>query len=208
MTEVILHGLVGKKFKTKYKFANIYKPTDVIEAIDANCNGFKNFFKLSAGRNMYYEMIVDGNEITAIDQALEKKQINRVEIVPCISGALPTFIAEIFINVLIGVVMAGIQYLLTPIPEDEPKSAIAKLGARSFLFANRENLAEQYTAVPLGYGALRIGSKIIQTVVDPISLSSNESKVAFNLAPGSSASSSDSGGDAGVGGAAGGAGGY
>ena len=62
--------------------------------------------------------------------------------------------------------------------------------------------------MPLGYGALRIGSKIIQTVVDPISLSSNESKVAFNLAPGSSASSSDSGGDAGVGGAAGGAGGY
>lgn len=197
MTEVILHGLVAKKFKGNYKFANIHKPTDVIEAIDANYNGFKNFFKSSAEKNMYYEMIVDGNEITSINQAIEKKEIKKIEIVPSICGSIPAFLGKILINMMIGLVMAGIQYLLTPIPENEPKAAIAKIGAKSFLFANRENLAQQYTPVPLGYGALRVGSKIVQTVVDPISLSSNESKVGFTLSPGSSSSSADSGGGAG-----------
>jgi hypothetical protein len=49
------------------------------------------------------------------------------------------------------------------------------------MFASRENVTAQYTPVPLGYGALRIGTKIIQSIVEPIDLSTNESRLSSDL---------------------------
>ena len=200
MTEVILHGLAGKKFKNYNKFFNINKPMDCIEAMDANNPGFKKFFTTSSIKNMQYEMIVDGNALQKSNQAIKKKQIQRIEIVPCITGNDPASLSVFVGTLILGLVFAGIQYLMTPIPEREPKGSISRLGARSFFFANRENLAEQFTPVPLGYGSLRVGSKIIQSVIEPVDLSSLESDF-------SSSTSTSAGGGSNVVSEAGGGGG-
>jgi len=61
--------------------------------------------------------------------------------------------------------MAGITYLLTPIPENKPKRQEATVKGESFLFQGANNVTEQGTPVPLAYGRLRIGSKVIQTSI-------------------------------------------
>lgn len=165
MTEIILHGLVSKKFKSRHKFHNIKKPVDCIKAIDANYKGFKNFFLNEAKKNMLYEIIVDGDVVSNANQALEKKEIKKIDIVPAVSGSGPALVA-FAVNLVIGLIMAGIQYLMTPIPENEPKAAILQVGGKSFFFSNKENTTQQYTPVPVGYGALRVGSKVISTQVN------------------------------------------
>jgi predicted phage tail protein len=164
MTEVILYGKVAKLFPAKHTFYNINKPSDCLEAIDANYEGFKNFFKNTKETNALYEMIVDGDNVKSAKDAFGKKEIKKIEIVPIITGSDPVSLLTTFtVNLILGLVVAGIQYLLTTIPEDEPIRHTLTPAASSFAFANEQNVASQFTPVPIGYGALRIGSKIIES---------------------------------------------
>jgi predicted phage tail protein len=175
MTEIILHGLIAKKFKARHKFHNIHKPSDCIRAINANYPGFTKFFQSSAEANQNYEMIVDDNVISSATQALQKRSIKKIEIVPAVSGSA-NFIAAFVVQLIVGLVMAGIQYLATPIPENEPAAAILMPKATSFMFTNRDNIADQFSTIPLGYGALRIGSKIVESAITAIDLNTVEAK--------------------------------
>ena len=189
MTEVVLHGLAANLFKSHYGFYNIYKATDAIRAIDANNPGFIKYMTESSQKNMHYELIVNGESLKKQHELIENKEIKRIDIVPVICGNAEIIIPAL-VQFAISVVMAGIQYLLTPIPEEEPKGAVARIAPASFMFANRENITEQYTAVPIGYGALRIGSKVIQSIVEPIDLSQTSSKFSKSNFSSSVASSS------------------
>ncbi len=164
MTEIVLHGLVSKKFKDVHKMANIKTPSDAIFAIDANYDGFKNFFLKEAKINNFYQFVVDGNLVENANEALEKKEMKRIDIVPYIGGSGPAIIAFV-VTLAIGLVMAGIQYLMTPIPENEPKVMVAQLGGNSFWFASKYNLTNQFTSAPIGYGELRVGSTVIETQI-------------------------------------------
>ena len=167
MTEVKLHGLVAKKFKPNYKFSNIRNPIDAILAIDANYDGFKNFFIKERERNHMYQFLVDGNLIKTAKEALDKREIKRIDIVPYVGGSGP--LIPFFVTLAIGLIMAGIQYLMTPIPENEPRAAVAQLGGNSFWFASKENAVAQYISVPIGYGELMVGSKTVEVEIDAIS---------------------------------------
>ena len=175
MTEIFLHGLVAKKFKSHHKFYNINKPTDCVNAIEVNCPGFKKFFQKSSINNMEYEMIVNGNSLKDAHSALQKQEIKTIEIVPAISGA-GNFVAAFVVQLVIGLVSAGVQYLLTPVPEHEPAQAIIQPKPATFAFTNRDNKADQFTPVPLGYGALRIGSKIVESTLEAVDLSTTDAR--------------------------------
>lgn len=144
--------------------ANIAKPVDAILAIDANYDGFKNFFLREAERNNLYQFIVDGELVENANQALNKREIKTIDIIPSVGGSGPFAIA-FAVNLVIGLVMAGIQYLMTPIPENEPITMKLGVGGQSFWFASKGNSTTQYTSVPLGYGVLRVGSKIIESTI-------------------------------------------
>ena len=161
MIEIRLHGLVAKKFKPLFKMGNIFRPVDSILAIDANYNGFKNFFLQEAEKNNFYQFIVDGDLVKNANEALERKEIKTIDIVPYICGSVPVLVA-FAVNLAIGLVMAGIQYLMTPIPENEPAAMTAQIGGQSFWFASKGNIPAQYISVPLGYGELRVGSRVIE----------------------------------------------
>ncbi len=167
MTEITLHGLVAKKFKPFFKMSNISRPVDSILAIDANCDGFKNFFLQEAEKNNFYQFVVDGDLVTNANEALGRKKIKTIDIVPCVWGSAPVLV-PFLVTLAIGLVMAGIQYLMTPIPENEPKAAVAQLGGNSFWFASKANIPAQFISVPLGYGELRVGSKVIEQTIRAI----------------------------------------
>ncbi len=164
MTEIRLHGLVAKKFKPSFKMANISRPIDSILAIDANYDGFKNFFLREAEKNNLYQFVVNGDVVETASQSLKKKEIKTIDIVPVVSGSVPILVV-FAVNLAIGLVMAGIQYLMTPIPENEPITMKLGVGGQSFWFASKGNSTTQYTSVPLGYGVLRVGSKIIESTI-------------------------------------------
>ena len=170
MTTIVLHGLIAKKFKQEHKFTNINKVVDALSAMDANYPGFKSYIQKSAMEGMNYEFIVDDNEVKNSKDVLSKKEIKKIEIVPSLAGKDPV---TFFVVLAINLVIAGIQYLMTSIPEEEPKVAVAQVGSKSFFFANRDNLASQNTSVPIGYGTLRVGSKIIETIISSNDLNSS-----------------------------------
>lgn len=190
MTEVFLHGLVSKKFKNYHKFKTLNRPVDAILAIDANYDGFKSFFIKEAEKNYLYELVVDGSVISSPGEALGKREIKQIDIIPCVAGS-GAVAAAFAVNLTIGLVMAGIQYLMTPIPENEPATAIAQIGRKSFFFASKDNETNQYDPVPIGYGALRVGSKVISTSITSVDM--NKSSV-------SNVGESSAGSDGGIGG--------
>ena len=127
-------------------------------------------------------MIVNGNVIKNAQGATQKTEIKTIEIVPCVAGSDPVTALIVFaVTLVIGLVMAGIQYLMTPIPEEEPKNAVAQTSAKSFFFSNRLNVSKQFVPVPLGYGYLRVGSKIIESYIEPVDLNDKKSNREFNM---------------------------
>lgn len=174
MTEVFLHGILAKKFNPRHEFANIHKATDCVHAIDANYDGFTKYLvKSCLQEKNNYQIIIDGVAATKSIDVNKKKKIRRIDIIPELSGALEGF----FASFLMQVALAGIQSIMSSVPEDEVKGSIAQPQARSFLFASEDNLAIQYSPVPVGYGALRIGSKVIETFIKAVDLNSNESNL-------------------------------
>ena len=198
MTEIKLHGLAAQKFKPYYKMANIKNPIDAILAIDANYDGFKNFFLKEGQRNHMYQFVVDGALIKTAKEAVDKREIKRIDIVPYIGASGPALVA-FFVTLAIGLIMAGIQYLMTPIPENEPRTMVAQLGGNSFWFASKENAVSQYISVPIGYGELMVGSKTVEVRIDAI----NRNETSEAASPVQSAGSGGT-----VGQSSGGGGGY
>ena len=158
MTTIVLHGKLAHQYQAEHKFANINKVTDCLSALEIKCKNFKKNILKSAQAGMFYEFIVNGEEVKSKDEVLKMKSIERIEIVPAICGKDPV---SFFVALAINLLMAGITYLMTPAPQFKMQDIEAPVKAQSFLFTNKENTSSQGSVVPLGYGRLRIGSKII-----------------------------------------------
>jgi len=89
--------------------------------------------------------------------------VQKIDIVPCICGhGLTSF----FVSLAVNLVMTGIMYLLTPEPEGvEPQDVVASITPNSFLFSTEQNTTLQGINVPLGYGRLRVGTKVVGTEI-------------------------------------------
>jgi predicted phage tail protein len=187
MVKVTLHGALGKRFGEEHSFA-IQKPLDALRALMANKKGFKHAFKTWGRKGLLYEIICDG-EIVSSEQMLNSgREMNEIEIAPVIMGssnAAKTIIGAIIIVISLfmdpsgttglaiqgaiqgagaSLLISGIMGLLFPPPPPQFQSEAA---SRSFIFSTLENSATQGSPVPLGYGRLKIGTKVISTVVEP-----------------------------------------
>lgn len=181
MAEIILHGILAKKFRPRYNFASIKKVEDCISAVDCISSGFKKFILEESTRGVNYEFVIDGNRIKTQKDYFAVKDFKTVEIVPSIGGADPV---TFFVTLAINLVMAGIAYLMTPIPElDLGPEPSLEVEAQTYFFSTLENTAQQGVSVPVCYGTLRAGSKIIQTARKSIqNANSNRASVMRNEA--------------------------
>ena len=183
MTTVYLHGLLGKEFGRKFKFS-LGRPKDCVWAIDANKKGFVNRLTELAKKGANYCVVVDGrvtNDLTVESHAKE------IHILPAIAGSAGVVTAIGIIATVVGYGIAGtspywsaaliaigtaaISYGISNLMQKDQKvdvgsaSATSTAQSKSFLFSNGENLTEQGSPVPIGYGRLRIGSFVIQSTI-------------------------------------------
>ena len=193
MTNVTIHGKLGKIFGENHKF-QVEKMSEVANAIEANSRGFKNkiLSDLLAGDNYCY---VDPKKTNRVykrpEEFLDSKPPEELHIVPVISGEAEAIIGFIVRSVgidlaagaaagsiaaglgtaleFIGValIVQGISKLLFPI--DDPRigsmNQESAVDTSSYIFSSLRNNAVQGFPIPLLYGELRIGSNIISTNV-------------------------------------------
>lgn len=76
--------------------------------------------------------------------------------------------AGIAFNIGVGFVVGGVMSLLFPPPVPSFQQDVQ---SKSYLFSSLENSTVQGAPVPVGYGRMRIGSKIIETSLEPVNLS-------------------------------------
>jgi predicted phage tail protein len=174
-TKIKIHGILAKEFGSEYMFANIRKPIDCVKAIKTIHSRFENKISELAKIGMNYELIVNGEIQNAFDMNKNQLKIKEIEIVPCVMGNVPqafflglgwsagaAAVASVVATTLIvGLVAAGIGYLLAPIPSSEVKEMTAALESQSFFFSSKNNLANQGDPIPVCYGRLRVGSHVI-----------------------------------------------
>lgn len=186
MTSVILHGRLGKKFGKHHKFL-IKKPIDAIKALMANKKGFYKAFKTWGREGKIYQVICDGKTINDENEMLLNNKVDEIHICPIIAGAaekagiFQTIVGALLIvagaivgpgnpvgaaliNAGIAMVVGGVMAMLFPPPTPTFESNVQ---SKSFLFSSTENSAVQGVPVPIGYGRLRIGSKVISTSLSP-----------------------------------------
>lgn len=166
MTKIKLHGILAKKFSKCFEFENITKIVTAISAIDSRKDGFRNFLFNQVGQGKNFEFIVNGETLKNKEDCLRTRTIETLDIVPCIGGS-GAFIAQLFFNIFKSAAIAatsGYQILIT-VPQGM-EAGFAGPSEDSFLFTSMSNTASQGSSVPIGYGLLRVGSKIISINTD------------------------------------------
>jgi predicted phage tail protein len=195
MTKINIHGILGKIFGNYFELS-VNDCYSAMRGIDANRTGFlKKIFDLSAN-NQNYCIVIDGAMVKNKDEFIEKRQIKTIDFIPAIcgygqaiapllvSGATAQAVVAFAIN---SAISAGISFGISLITESmnkrasPPQQMIAVGGAvtsveakgRSYIFTNWTNLVAQGTSVPVGYGKMRIASRVIHanTKSYPTSLS-------------------------------------
>jgi len=162
MTEIHLHGILGKKYGRLHRFA-IKEPRDVVRALEANYENFSKDLKDLLKKKIVYSIVAD-NQWVQGSSFTEIKKIKKIDFVPTIIGSTVGQIIMLVIAVASAVysyVQAGKQQY-PQIPGAEGTSAAS---SRSLSFSNRENITEQGNPVPLVYGRLKVGSFVIQSTV-------------------------------------------
>lgn len=185
MTNVYIHGKLGREFGRRFKFS-LNRPRDVFFALDANKKGFKRRLIELSNDGAQYSIVIDGKVADGSIAFECVKAPKEIHIMPAIFGSAGvvvavgaialvagyagvggTFIASVLIAVGSAAISYGISNLLQKDQKTDVGSASATSNAlnKSFLFSNGENVTEQGNPVPIGYGRLRIGSAVIQSTI-------------------------------------------
>ena len=189
MTSIHIKGILGKKFGPLFEI-NVSNGMSALNAIDANRSGFINeIFELNK-KNINYCMICDSEYINSSNQLLEKRNIKNIYIIPAIAGsgsfvaaglgyaagsvgfAITSFLVNTIISTAISL---GVSFIMNSINKQAapPQQNISVGGAtsiieakgRSYIFSNDVNAAEQGSAIPVGYGKMRVSSQILSASV-------------------------------------------
>lgn len=186
MTVINIHGILGKEFGETMSML-INRPKEILEAIDANKRNFKSRLTQLALEGVHYTILIDGKSIKKMEEMDIKKRPTTVDLVPIICGhgaiaaaviAVGAFAAAATgVTLGIGITMAtwvsigvmalgmAVQMAMAPKPEMDRTESTISGAKQSFMMSNKGNLIEQGSPVPVGYGRLRIGSRVIQTTI-------------------------------------------
>jgi len=190
MTKIFIHGKLGKIFGEHHEL-NIQKKVDVVNAINANRQGFKQKILSDFKKGVDYDLINPNDpdkKWNTIDEFLNEPAPEELHIVPAINGSAGLFAIGAFLvstvvaavsafgaflagggflaNLAIGVILNGIQMLLFPTPKGPAAQQVeGKLDQSSYLFSSLDNQSVQGFAIPLLYGELRVGSNVISVNV-------------------------------------------
>jgi predicted phage tail protein len=167
MTEIHLHGILGKKYGRLHRFA-IKEPRDIVRALEANYENFSKDIKDLLKKNIVYSIVADDQWIQG-DSFAKKDKVKKIDFIPIILGSgpfaafIPTIIA-IVVSVA-AAVYAYVQAGKQQYPQIPGAEGISSANSKSLSFSNRENITEQGNPVPLVYGRLKVGSFVVQSSI-------------------------------------------
>ena len=185
MTNVIIHGELGKIFGANHTF-KLERLIDVVNALNANNPGFREHILSLFHKGVSYNMVnlkKPNQKWDSIEEYSNEEAPDELHLVPEIAGsgivaAVVTVVTTVatavggflaaggfLANLAIGLLIQGIMTLLFPVelPKTSAQKPETKIDTSSYIFTNLQNNAVQGFPIPLVYGEIRIGSNIIAT---------------------------------------------
>ena len=196
-TKIRLHGKIAKIYGNEFEFANVQSASKCIDALNTVAPGIKDYIIEQAKQGMHYQVIIDDQELQPGQSIKKFNEVKVIDIAPCILGQKGWFevilgailvIGSFFTGGLLAVVMfslgvdlilTGITYLTTDIPETEPDASRfqqTSIKNESFAFSSPVNTVAQGQPVPVGYGRLRIGTNVVSTSLTNYNLSDDRAQ--------------------------------
>ena len=162
MKKFILHGDMSAEFCKEIKL-NVSTMRETIDALSAILPGFRSYYISKSLKGVQY-LFVDKNknnmENYCVDLPLTE---NEYDIVPSVEGSAGFSPMAFLGNFALGY---GMQWLSDKLgPQDDGTPEYEIITTNSFIYNKNENRAEQGTPVPIVYGQLRVGSKVIHSSI-------------------------------------------
>ena len=188
-TKVKLYGKLAKLFREEYEFFNISAGTNIASAINSVSPKFKNQIIKDQSEGIHYEILINGETVSSKEEFFINQKIKTVEVVPIILGAgfavaIGTAMAyggivgigtgffaagalgaTMLFTFGVGLALAGLVYMMSAPDAIDPVDQEAAVKGESYYFSTTRNVATQGSAVPLGYGTLRCGSKVVGNTI-------------------------------------------
>jgi len=176
MTTIRIEGwlgdLLGKKWNLKVK-----NFVELFNAIENNTHKLRSFLLKNRGNS--FAMFVDGELVDNKNFLFTNVDGKKVDILPVLAGATTAiaqsiakavlgtakgfaFEAAVFVldTLITAVITMGISVLIAKLMAPDDPQAV---NTTSFIFGSAENVSSQGQVVPVGYGRMRTGSKVIST---------------------------------------------
>jgi predicted phage tail protein len=162
MKKFILHGDMSAEFCKEIKL-NTSTMRETIDALSANFPDFRSYYINKSLKGIQY-LFVDKNknnmESYCVDLPLTESEY---DIVPSMEGSAGFSPMAFLGNFALGY---GMQWLSDKLgPQDDGTPEYEIITTNSFIYNRNENRAEQGTPVPIVYGQLRVGSKVIHSSI-------------------------------------------
>jgi predicted phage tail protein len=160
MKRFILHGEMASNFCQEIDL-DVKTIREAINGLSSNFPNFRKFFINKSLKGVQY-LFVDENKNTMEQYCLDIPLVeNSYNIVPSMEGSA---LAAPFVgNFALGYLMQ--KFMNDMSPEDDGTPEYEIITTNSFIYSNNENRVEQGTPVPVIYGQLRVGSKVIHSSI-------------------------------------------
>jgi predicted phage tail protein len=173
MTEISIEGRLGQELGSFWRL-KVRTFVELFNALEANTSKLRKY--LDGHRKEYWAIFVN-NERVELSSFLHSDIKNKkIKIIPILAGGASTMAAAIVaaIGVEGALAVAVLEFVLTAIISTAISFGLSMLMAKlmktddpqavnttSFIFSSPENVAQQGQVVPVGYGRIKVGSKVI-----------------------------------------------
>jgi predicted phage tail protein len=105
MTNIIVHGILAKEFRSHFKFA-IRKPQEIFDAISCICPQFRNRLVELTNQGIHYSLLIDGKKVESEADLRIAKDGQTIDLIPTICGAGSS--GGIIAIIAVGILTAGV----------------------------------------------------------------------------------------------------
>ena len=164
MVKVQLHGDLGKEFESSWEL-EVSSAGEALRAIESQSPNFKEYIiNREANEGQRYYVAIDQQKLLKDEEFFCKfhKNTKKIDILPVVGGGGPgalVFLGKMLIAVAVGAATSLIVNKLFEPPDPQELK-----DTNSYLFNGAENTESQGIPVPIAYGKLLIGGKVVSAV--------------------------------------------
>tara|TARA_Y100000310_G_C20659192_1_gene803705 strand:- start:1094 stop:1771 length:678 start_codon:yes stop_codon:yes gene_type:complete len=156
MKKLIFHGHLAQEFGKEWEL-DVESPMEALRAVEANTGKLRSFLINKCQENIGFMLKIEDEAILNKQELYCKNPKAKIyHFMPVIQGSEFITWTAIFKAILYAVIAGLIMQMLFKPPKPSEEK-----GTKSFLFTGAENVAAQGIPVPLGYGRLKVGSRVV-----------------------------------------------